>query len=71
MLKNTAYVGRVTVGDETFEDVAPRLVSDETFDKVQRVLIGYATQRRQEPTRWPFQHVARCSACGGTSATSR
>jgi DNA invertase Pin-like site-specific DNA recombinase len=71
MLKNPAYVGCVTVDGETFQNVAPRLISDETFGKVQRILIGLSASRRREPTEWPFQHVAKCSSCGGNLRLQR
>ncbi|HEY7269471.1 MAG TPA: recombinase family protein [Dehalococcoidia bacterium] len=65
MLKNKAYIGRTTLWGETVEGVCPPLVSVETFDKVQRILIGLSAERRREPTHWPFAHVAKCSSCGG------
>jgi hypothetical protein len=71
MLRNEAYAGRVTLDGVTFHNIESRLVTDEVFEQVQRVLIGLAAERRREPTDWPFSGVARCSGCGGNLRVQR
>jgi site-specific DNA recombinase len=68
LLKNVAYIGKVRCGEETFDGKHERLIPDELFDRVQRLLAESSSQeqKKRRPRRWPFAGIARCGECGST-----
>ena len=77
MLRNPVYIGNLMRNGQVVEDCAERMISDEVFDKVQRLL---ETRKRRPSTakateRYQLYGKAFCGLCGanlvGESGTSR
>ena len=76
ILKNEKYSGIYRHGDEVFENMYPRIVPQEIFERVRRKIIENKYGKRSTEVVYLLRHKAKCGYCGqpisaecGTSKT--
>lgn len=67
ILKNRAYIGKVTSGDQEYDGSHPPLISLEVFQHCQDIRARRTTENIQvrHPDKGVLQGIAYCATCGG------
>ena len=78
ILRNEKYTGKYTKDDETIDNLYPKIISQELFDRVQKRIISNRHGRCNKKVKYLLKNKMKCGYCGqniigecGTSKTGK